>query len=136
MRQQVQVRLVLGQDRRLSGQVDQPGHDLGHHVVMVGVAAGGQLGPPPDRDQPDPPVQRPHADLRPAQVPPDPRQGPRARALEQRGDPAGQPAPAQRWPPGPGPVGQPGQPFAVEPADPAAHGSRVAVHQLGDLRRW
>src|SRR6266581_7307524 len=34
----------------------QPGHDPGHDVVMVRVATGGQLRPPPDRHQPDPPV--------------------------------------------------------------------------------
>jgi hypothetical protein len=72
---QVQVRLGLGEHHRPAGQAGQPGHDLGHHVVMVRVAAGGQLRPP-DRHQPDPPVQRPRADLRPVQVPPDPRQGP------------------------------------------------------------
>jgi hypothetical protein len=32
----------------------------------------------PDRDQPDSPVQRPRADLRPAQVAPDPGQGPQS----------------------------------------------------------
>jgi hypothetical protein len=117
----------------LAGQFDQPGHDARHHVVMVRVAAGGQLRPPPHRHQPDPPVQRPRADLRPAQVAADPRQGPRARAPEQRGDPARQPAPAQPGPPGPGPVGQPRHPLIVEPADPAAHGGRVAVQQRRDL---
>jgi len=41
-------------------------------VVMVRVAAGGQLGPPPDRHQPDPPVQRPQARaaIRPVSWPP------------------------------------------------------------------
>ena len=107
MRQQVQVRLVLGEHHRPARQLQQPGHDAGHNVVMVRVAAGGQLGPPPDRHQPDPPVQRPRADLRPAQVPPDLRQGPRARPRQKRGDPAGQLASAQPWAPGPGPVGQP-----------------------------
>ena len=133
VRQQVQVRLVLGEHDRPARQLQQPGHDPGHHVVMVRVAAGGQLRPPPDRHQPDPPVQRPHADLRPAQVPPDPGQGPRARAGQQRGDPPGQPLSAQPGPPGPRPVRQPGQPLAVEPADPAAHRGRVAVQQLRDL---
>jgi len=78
-RQQVQVRLVLSEHHRPAGQIDKPGHDTGHDVVMVRVAAGGQLGPPPDRHQADPPVQRLCADLGPAQVPPDLRQGPRAR---------------------------------------------------------
>ena len=61
MGQQVQVGLVLGEYHRPAGQVYQPGHDRGHHVVMVRIAAGGQPGPPPDRHQPDPPVQRPRA---------------------------------------------------------------------------
>ena len=52
VRQQVQVRLVLGQHDRAARQRQQPGHDAGHHVVMVRVAAGSQLGAPPDRDQP------------------------------------------------------------------------------------
>jgi hypothetical protein len=52
------------------------------------------------------------------------------RAGQQRGDPASQPASAQPGPSGPGPVGEPGRPFVVEPADPAAHGGRVAVQQL------
>jgi hypothetical protein len=56
VRQQVQVGLVLGEHDRPARQYYQPGHDLGHDVVMVWVAAGGQPGPPPDRDQPDPPV--------------------------------------------------------------------------------
>jgi len=42
------------------------GHDLGHHMIMGGIAAGNQPGPPPDRHHPDPPVQRPRADRRPA----------------------------------------------------------------------
>jgi hypothetical protein len=37
----------------------------------------GQLRPPPDRDQLNPPVQGAHADLRLAQIPLGPRQGPR-----------------------------------------------------------
>ena len=134
MGQQVQVGLVLGEYHRPAGQVYQPGHDRGHHVVMVRIAAGGQPGPPPDRHQPDPPVQRPRADLRPAQVPPDPGQGPRARPGQQRGDPPGQLASAEPGPPAPGPVGQPRQTLAVEPADPAAHRGGVAVQQLRDLR--
>jgi hypothetical protein len=73
MRGQVQVRLVLGQHHRPARQFQQPGHDAGHHVVMGEIAAGGSLWPPPDRYQPDPPVQRAHADLRPAQVAADPR---------------------------------------------------------------
>ena len=52
------MRLVLGEYYRPGRQADQPGHDLGYDMVMVRVAAGGQLGPPPDRPQPDPPVQR------------------------------------------------------------------------------
>jgi hypothetical protein len=71
---------------------------------MGGVAAGGQPGPPPDRHQPDPPVQGAHADLRPAQVLSDSGQGPRAPAGQQRGDPPGQPAPAQPGPSGPRPA--------------------------------
>jgi len=134
--QQVQVRLVLGQHHRAAGQVQQPGHDPGYHVIVIRVAAGGQLRPPPDRYQPDPPVQRPRADLRPAQVPAEPRQGPRTRTLEQRGDPPGQPLPAQPRAPAAGPVRQPGQPLAVEPADPAAHRGGMAVQQLRDLGRW
>ena len=133
VRQQVQVRLVLGQHDRAARQRQQPGHDAGHHVVMVRVAAGGQLRPPPYRHQPHPPVQRPRADLRPAQVPPDPRQRPRAGAAQQRGDPPGQPDLAQPGPPAPGAAS--GQPLAVEPADPAAHRGRVALQQLRDLSR-
>jgi hypothetical protein len=79
LRQQVQVGLVFGEHHRPARQFEKPGHVPGHHVVMVGIAAGGQLRPPPDRDQPDPPVQGAHADLRLAQVPLDPRQGPRTR---------------------------------------------------------
>lgn len=71
------MRLVPGEYHRPARQFQQPGHDVGHRMVMVRVAAGGQPGPPPDRHQPDPPVQRPRADLRPAQVPPDPGKGPR-----------------------------------------------------------
>jgi hypothetical protein len=63
-----EVRAVVGGYDRLAGQVQQPGHDSRHHVVMGRVAAGGQLGPPSDRDRPDPPVQCPRADQRPAQV--------------------------------------------------------------------
>jgi hypothetical protein len=56
VRQQVQVRLVLGQHHRPARQLQQPGHDPRYYVVVVRVAAGDQLRPPPDRDQPDPPV--------------------------------------------------------------------------------
>src|SRR5262249_56836957 len=52
-----------------------------------GRGRGGRGGPPP--------VQRAQADLGMAQVPPDPRQRPGPRPLQQRGDPAGQPPPAQ-----------------------------------------
>ena len=127
--------LVLGQHHRAARQLQQVGHDARHDMVMVRVAAGGQLGPPPDRHQPDPPVQRAHADLRPAQVAADPGQGPRPRAPEQRGDPAGQPASADPGSAAPGPVGQTGHPLVVEPADPAAHGGGVAVQQRRYLRR-
>jgi hypothetical protein len=41
VRQQVQVSLVFGAHHRLSRQLDQPGDDAGHHVVVVRVAAGG-----------------------------------------------------------------------------------------------
>ena len=41
-----------------------------------------------------------------------------------------------RTPRGPGPVGQPGHPLAVEPADPPAHGGGVAVQQRRDLGSW
>ena len=58
---------VLGQHHGLARQVDEPGHDARDHMVVVRVTAGGQLGPPPDRHQPDSPVQGPDADLRPAQ---------------------------------------------------------------------
>jgi hypothetical protein len=130
------MRLVLGEHHRPARQAGQPGHDPGHHLVMVRVAAGGQLGPPPDRHQPDPPVQCPRADLRTAQVPPDPGQGPRARPGQQRGDPPGRPLPAQPGPPGPRPVRQSRHPLAVEPVDPAAHRGGVAVQQRRDLGRW
>jgi hypothetical protein len=135
VRQQVQVRLVLGQHHRPAGQLQEPGHDLGHHVIMVRVAAGSQPGPPPDRHQPHPPVQRARTDLRPAQVAADPGQGPRAGAGQQRGDPPGQPPPAEPGPPGPRPAGQSRCTFAVEPGNPAAHRGRVAVQQRRDLGR-
>jgi hypothetical protein len=57
VRQQVQVRLVLGEHNRPARQAGQPGNDARHYVVMVRIAVGGQLRPPPDRHQPDPPVQ-------------------------------------------------------------------------------
>ena len=37
---------------------------------------------------------------------------------------------------GSGPICQPSRPFVVEPADPPAHGGRMAVQQLRDLGRW
>jgi hypothetical protein len=47
LRQQVQVRLVLGEHHYPAGQFQQPGYDPGHHVVMVGSPRGSQLRPPP-----------------------------------------------------------------------------------------
>ena len=103
-------------DRR--GQCYQPGDDPGHQVVMVRVAAGHSLGPPPYRRQPDPPVQCPCADLRPAQVPPDPRQLHGLGWPSSAANPPDQPVlPAPR----------------VEQADPAAHGGGVALQQRRDL---
>ena len=135
VRQQVQVRLVLSQHHRPAGQADQPSHDPGHHVVMVRVAPGGQLRPLPARRQPDPPVQRPRADLRPPQAAADPRQvqGPgrsssaAIRLVSRR--------PPSRGRPDRGRSARPGQSFAVEPADPPAHRGRMAVQQLRDLGR-
>ena len=65
--------LLDPQHHRPARQLDQPGHNAGHRMVVIRVAAGGQPGPPPDRHPPHPPVQRPHAGLRPAQIAPDPR---------------------------------------------------------------
>lgn len=44
MRQLVQVGLVLGQYHRPARELDQRGHDPGDYVVIIRVAAGGQLG--------------------------------------------------------------------------------------------
>jgi hypothetical protein len=38
---------VLSERHRPAGMPGQPGHDLGYHVVMIRVTAGGQLRLPP-----------------------------------------------------------------------------------------
>jgi hypothetical protein len=134
MRRQVQVGLVLGEHHRPARQLRQPGHDRGGHVIMVRVAAGDQLRPPPGRRQPDPPVQRPRADLPPPQVPPDPGQGPAARD----GASGAAIRPASRCPPG---RGRPGRGRPAGPASPSRlnrliRRRTVAGWQSGSAAIW
>ena len=86
------------------------GPNDGHHPVILGVTPVQQLGPPPDRDLPHPPIQRAQTRLRPPPIPPQPRHGPRPGTGRQRGDPLTRSAPAQPKSPAAGPVGRPGHP--------------------------
>jgi len=135
MRQQVQVRLVLGEHHRPVRQIQQTGHDPGYHVVMARVAAGGQLGPRQIATS-------------------------RTRRYSIRGLTCGQPRyrpirgrihglgrassaairqvgwrPPSRDRPDRGRSASPAIPLTVEPAHPAAHGGRLAVQQRRDLGR-
>ena len=114
-------------------QLDQPGHNAGHHMVVIegrcgrsAWAAARSLSAAPAGTT---------SACRPfCGIAPDPRSvhAPAAPAARQSaGSAAARPAAAARTA-----AGRPARrPLAVEPADPAAHRSRMALQQHGDLGR-
>src|SRR6266498_4048997 len=131
-RQQVDVRLVLGQHHRVLGQFGDGLAQRGEDLVAVGVALGDQPRPPPGRHLADASVQGVQADGRAAQVQVQQRDGPGPRLGQEPADASTQPPATEPGSARPGPVGKAVGAVGVVPVDPAAHGARVAAQQLGD----
>jgi hypothetical protein len=133
--QQVEVGLVFGEHHRSGRQSGDPPADARADRVVVGVALGHQPGAPPAGQFAGAPPQRGQADRGPAQPVPEPPDGPWPGCGQQRGDPRGEGCSAQPGSPRAGPVGQSADAVAVVAVQPAAHGGRVVVEQVGDLGR-
>jgi hypothetical protein len=133
-----------GGGKQLVKEVAEHFGDVAHKQVVVpgaggqvqGVvrcAFGDQAGPAPAGLFADTPVHRAQAHRRPAQPMPDAGGGPRFRCAQQGTDTlshtgAAQPGTAAAWP-----VVKPANPFGLVAGDPAPHGVRVVLQQVGDV---